>query len=216
MTLVDRNHLENVCARLHVSIDGSFGKSKPVEVVEVEVENSRRCTKTMTLAFVENKWHVMGSVEWLLIGPLFKAQHANQDGAADIPLASQLLQTLVEGFKLHFHGAVHDVVVRNELEAAYCKHMNPKPKIDTSGLLLLEVGQQVEVGQELAMVEAMKMQNSSRRVFVALISNLILGSSFSYCSTVLASCASSFSREVLSSRSCSSSFRIDDALACKD
>ncbi|KAI9916987.1 hypothetical protein PsorP6_017998 [Peronosclerospora sorghi] len=87
MTLADRNHLENVGARLHVSVDGSFGKSKPVVVVEVEVENSRRCTETMMLTFVENKWHVMGSVEWLLNGPLFKAQHAKQDGAADIPLA---------------------------------------------------------------------------------------------------------------------------------
>ncbi|KAI9912023.1 hypothetical protein PsorP6_008799 [Peronosclerospora sorghi] len=136
MTLAYRNHLENVGARLHVRIDGSFGKSKPVVVVEVEVENSRRCTETMTLAFVENKWHVMGSVEWLLNGPLFKAQHANHDGAADIPLASQLWQTLPEGFKLESHGAVHDIVVRNELEAAYCKLMKPKPKIDTPGLLL--------------------------------------------------------------------------------
>ncbi|KAI9895695.1 hypothetical protein PsorP6_019521 [Peronosclerospora sorghi] len=102
MTLADRNHLENVGAILHVSIDGSFEKSKTVVVVEVEVENSRRSTETMTLAFVENKWHVMGSVEWLLNGTLFKAQHAKQDEAADIPLASQLLQTLVDGFKLQF------------------------------------------------------------------------------------------------------------------
>ncbi|KAI9910081.1 hypothetical protein PsorP6_010139 [Peronosclerospora sorghi] len=158
MTLADRNHLKNVGARLQVRIDGSFGKSKPVVVVEVEDDNSRYCTETMTLAFVENKWHVMGGVKWLLNGPLFKAQHAKQDGAADIPLASQLLKTLVEGFKLQFHGALHDVVVRNELEAAYCKHMKQKPMIDTSGLLLcpmpgmlvsvaVEVGQQVEVGQ---------------------------------------------------------------------
>ncbi|KAI9921810.1 hypothetical protein PsorP6_002496 [Peronosclerospora sorghi] len=73
MTLADLNHLENAGDRLHESIDGSFGKSKPAVVVEVEVENSRGCTETMTLAFVENKWHVMGSVDWLLNGPLFKA-----------------------------------------------------------------------------------------------------------------------------------------------
>ncbi|KAI9919174.1 hypothetical protein PsorP6_011832 [Peronosclerospora sorghi] len=183
ITLAERNYLENVGARLHVSVDGSFGKSKPVVVVEVEVENSRRCTETKMLAFVENKWHVMGSVEWLLNGPLFKAQHAKQDGAADVPLASQLLQTLPEGFKLQFHGAVHDVVVRNDLEAAYCKHMKPKPKIDSSGLLLcpmpgmlvsvaVEVGQQVEVGQELAVVEAMKMQNVLRSEKRGVIKNI--------------------------------------------
>ncbi|KAF1784221.1 Pre-ATP-grasp domain [Phytophthora cactorum] len=129
--------------------------------------------RNLTLALVDNKWHVVGNVDWSLNGPLFKASYAKQDGAADQPLASQMLQTLPEGFRLQFHGAVHDVVVRNELEAAYGKHMQPKPEVDTSNLLLcpmpgmlisvaVEVGQYVELGQELAVVEAMKMQNVLR------------------------------------------------------
>ncbi|KUF65901.1 Propionyl coenzyme A carboxylase (Pi-PCC1) [Phytophthora nicotianae] len=173
IALAERNDLKNLGAQLSVSIDGPFGESKPVVVVEVEVENKRHRTETATLALVDNKWHVVGNVDWSLNGPLFKASYAKQDGAADQPLASQMLQTLPEGFRLQFHGAVHDVVVRNELEAAYGKHMQPKPEVDTSNLLLcpmpgmlisvaVEVGQDVELGQELAVVEAMKMQNVLR------------------------------------------------------
>ncbi|KAF1773453.1 Pre-ATP-grasp domain [Phytophthora cactorum] len=152
IALAEHNDLKNLGAQLSVSIDGPFGESKPVVVVEIEVENKRHRTETVTLALVDNKWHVVGNVDWSLNGPLFKASYAKQDGAADQPLASQMLQTLPEGFRLQFHGAVHDVVVRNELEAAYGKHMQPKP----------EVGQYVELGQELAVVEAMKMQNVLR------------------------------------------------------
>ncbi|CAH0482760.1 unnamed protein product [Peronospora belbahrii] len=173
IALAERNLLKNVGAHLAVSIDGSFGESELVVVVEVEVESKRHRAKTMTLAFVDNKWHVLGDIDWSLNGPLFKASHEKQGGAADLLLVSQMLQTLPEGFRLQFHGAVHDVVVRNELEAAYSKHMKPKPKADTSNLLLcpmpgmlvsvaVEVGQQVELGQELAVVEAMKMQNVLR------------------------------------------------------
>lgn len=173
IALAERNDLKNLGAQLSVSIDGPFGASEPVVVVEVEVENKRRRTETLTLAFVENKWHVVGDVDWSLNSPLFKASYSKQSGASNAPLTSQLLQTLPEGFKLQFHGAVHDVVVRNELEAAYGKHMQPKPEVDTSNLLLcpmpgmlisvaVEVGEHVEAGQELAVVEAMKMQNVLR------------------------------------------------------
>ncbi|KAE8983880.1 Propionyl-CoA carboxylase alpha chain [Phytophthora rubi] len=173
IALAERNDLKNLGAQLSVSIDGPFGASEPVVVVEVEVENKRRRTETVTLAFVENKWHVVGNVDWSLNSPLFKATYSKQSGAVNAPLASQLLQTLPEGFTLQFHGAVHDVVVRNELEAAYGKHMQPKPEVDTSNLLLcpmpgmlisvaVEVGEHVEPGQELAVVEAMKMQNVLR------------------------------------------------------
>ncbi|KAK1946603.1 Propionyl-CoA carboxylase alpha chain [Phytophthora citrophthora] len=173
IALAERNNLKTVGALLSVSIDGPFGESKPVVVVEVEVENKLRRTETVTLALVDSKWHVVGNVDWSVNGPLFKASYAKQGGVADMPLASQMLQTLPEGFRLQFHGAVHDVVVRTELEAAYGKHMQPKPEVDTSNLLLcpmpgmlvsvaVEVGQQVELGQELAVVEAMKMQNVLR------------------------------------------------------
>ncbi|GMF54249.1 unnamed protein product [Phytophthora fragariaefolia] len=171
--LAERSDLKNLGAQLSVSIDGPFGESKPVVVVEIEVENKRHRTETVTLAFVENKWHVVGDVDWSVNSPLFKASYSKQSGVVDEPISSQLLQTLPEGFKIQFLGAVHDVVVRNELEAAYGKHMQPKPEVDTSNLLLcpmpgmlisvaVEVGEQVELGQELAVVEAMKMQNVLR------------------------------------------------------
>uniref|UniRef100_M4B5X8 Propionyl-CoA carboxylase alpha chain, mitochondrial n=1 Tax=Hyaloperonospora arabidopsidis (strain Emoy2) TaxID=559515 RepID=M4B5X8_HYAAE len=173
IALAEQNELEKAGAQLFVSVDGPFGESKPVVVVEVDVENKQHQRNTMTLAKVDKKWHVMSDVDWSLNGPLFKASHTKQDGTTDVLLASQMLQALSEGFRIHFHGAVHDVIVRNELEATYAKYMQPKPKVDTSNLLLcpmpgmlvsvaVEVGQQVEVGQELAVVEAMKMQNVLR------------------------------------------------------
>ncbi|CEG38943.1 propionyl-carboxylase alpha mitochondrial [Plasmopara halstedii] len=170
--IAERNNLQSLGAQLSVSIDGPFGESKPVVVIEVEFENQYHRTAIATLAFL-NKWHVVSNVDWSLNSPLFKASFANQHGLVERPLASQMMQSLPEGFRLQFHGAIHDVIVRNELEVAYGQYMQPKPEVDTSNLLLcpmpgmlisvaVEVGQHVELGQELAIVEAMKMQNVLR------------------------------------------------------
>ncbi|RLN82803.1 hypothetical protein BBJ28_00015707 [Nothophytophthora sp. Chile5] len=173
IALAERNDLKTLGETLHVSIDGPFSESAPVTVVELEVENKRRRTELVTLALVDDKWHVVNGVDWPLNGPLFKATYLKQNGTANALLASQMLEALPEGFRVQFHGAVHDVVVRNDLEATHARHMKPKPKVDTSNLLLcpmpgmlvsvaVEVGQHVELGQELAVVEAMKMQNVLR------------------------------------------------------
>ncbi|KAF1321588.1 Acetyl-coa carboxylase, biotin carboxylase subunit, partial [Globisporangium splendens] len=172
IALAERNALVNVGEKLYVSVDGQFGESKEVVVVELEVENKRRRTETVTLAFADGKWHVLGALDWTLNAPLFKATITEEAGVSK-PVASQVLEMLPEGYRVLHHGAVHDVVVRNALEAKYACHMKPKPKVDTSNLLLcpmpgmlisvaVEEGQHVELGQELAVVEAMKMQNVLR------------------------------------------------------
>lgn len=171
IALAKRNHLAEHGETLFVSVDGQFGDVKEVVVVELELVSARNRVETATLALAEGEWHVVGSVDWALNAPLFRATLTETSGEKAV--ATQLLATLPEGYKLLHHGAVHDVVVRNDLETKYARFMKPKPKVDTSNLLLcpmpgmlisvaVEVGQHVELGQELAVVEAMKMQNVLR------------------------------------------------------
>ena len=77
------------------------------------------------------------------------------------------------GFKLQFKGSRHEVIVRSTLEHALTEHMLPEEKVDYSNFVLcpmpgtlvscsVEDGELVEIGQEVAVVEAMKMQNVIR------------------------------------------------------
>lgn len=168
ITLAQLNALDTVGEKLFVSTEGAFGETTPVVVVEFEVEKSKNRTESVYLLHVDGKWHVVGDVDWALNAPLFRAA-----SSAGKDIASQVMEVLPEGFRLQLHGAIHDVVVRNELEQQYAKHMLAKPEIDTSNLLLcpmpgmlvsvaVEEGDHVELGQELCVVEAMKMQNVLR------------------------------------------------------
>ncbi len=78
-----------------------------------------------------------------------------------------------EGVRLQYCGGVFDLAVRTRRAAQLALHMIPKKARDTSKLLLSPMpgslvnvavaeGQEVEAGQELAVVEAMKMQNVLR------------------------------------------------------
>ncbi|TYZ57660.1 hypothetical protein PybrP1_012513 [[Pythium] brassicae (nom. inval.)] len=171
IALAQRNRLAEHGETLFVSVDGQFGAAKEVVVVELELVNARNRVETATLALADGAWQVVGGVDWALNAPLFRATLTAAGGEKAV--ATQLLDTLPEGYKLLHHGAVHDVVVRNGLEAKYARFMQPKPTVDTSNLLLcpmpgmlisvaVAVGQHVELGQELAVVEAMKMQNVLR------------------------------------------------------
>lgn len=88
-----------------------------------------------------------------------------------------------EGWRIRYRGADIDVVVRTPRGAELARHMIEKPKPDLSRFLLcpmpgmirqinVAVGDQVEDGQPLATVEAMKMENvlrAERKAVVALI-----------------------------------------------
>jgi propionyl-CoA carboxylase alpha chain len=77
------------------------------------------------------------------------------------------------GFRVWHRGVTFDVQVRNPRAAELAKHMPIKIAPDTSNLLLcpmpgvivsvlVEEGQEVQDGQALAVVEAMKMENTLR------------------------------------------------------
>ncbi|TMW66823.1 hypothetical protein Poli38472_011939 [Pythium oligandrum] len=168
IALAERNHLDKRGETLYVSTEGAFGETKEIKVVELEVEKKKNRVDIVYLVFVDGKWNVVEDIEWSLNGPLFRGSFGK-----GTTLASQVMDVLPEGFRLQLHGAIHDVVVRNALEQEYARHMKPKPEIDTSGLLLcpmpgmlisvaVEEGDHVELGQELCVVEAMKMQNVLR------------------------------------------------------
>ncbi|KAJ0397301.1 hypothetical protein P43SY_004020 [Pythium insidiosum] len=171
IALATRNGLESLGEKLYVSTDGAFGETREVSVVELDVEKKRNRVQSNFLAFVGGKWHVVSDIDWNLNAPLFRASYVRSGFEKD--LASQVVTVLPEGYRMQHHGAVLDVVVRNALEQKYSAHMLPKPEIDTSNLLLcpmpgmlvsvaVKEGDHVEIGQELCVVEAMKMQNALR------------------------------------------------------
>mmetsp|Transcript_19305 Transcript_19305/g.24558 ORF Transcript_19305/g.24558 Transcript_19305/m.24558 type:complete len:653 (+) Transcript_19305:3-1961(+) len=93
---------------------------------------------------------------------------ANIDGTQHVV---QIIDRTPAGYKMQYLGAIEDIqIFTSDKEYEYSKYMLPKPEIDSSKWLLspmpgalisvaVEVGQEVYPGQELAVVEAMKMQN---------------------------------------------------------
>ncbi|RQM21247.1 hypothetical protein B5M09_012366 [Aphanomyces astaci] len=113
-----------------------------------------------------SNWVIVNDFDWSPKAPLFSADiSANRR-------ALQVLKKLPEGFQIQHHGAVHDIV-RSPKEHELSVYMKPKPKVDLSrfvlcpmpGLLVsvaVQAGDHVQIGQEVAVVEAMKMQNVIR------------------------------------------------------
>lgn len=85
----------------------------------------------------------------------------------------QLLSNNREGFTVQFRGAIEHLVLRTHDAQAAAKYMIKKPEVDRSKYLqcpmpgtlvslAVQEGDEVEIGQELCVVEAMKMQNILR------------------------------------------------------
>ena len=84
-----------------------------------------------------------------------------------------MIESLPQGYKLQMGGATHTLEVRSAREHELSAVMPPPVVRDTSNMLVspmpgvlvslaVEVGDEVEIGQELAVVEAMKMANVLR------------------------------------------------------
>ena len=118
----------------------------------------------------------VGALDWTTDSPLFIAALPDTPAAAPQSartLRVQHLDRLHGGFRLQMAGAVADVYVRSPSAAALARHMLPKRERDVSrhvlspmpGVLVslsVEVGDAVEEGQEVAIIEAMKMRNVLR------------------------------------------------------
>ena len=86
----------------------------------------------------------------------------------------QVVDEAVTGeYKLQLHGANREVLIQSEREFELSQYMHDPPEVDTSNSVLspmpgalisfaVAVGDEVQIGQELCIVEAMKMQNIIR------------------------------------------------------
>ncbi|OQS06557.1 propionyl coenzyme A carboxylase (Pi-PCC1) [Thraustotheca clavata] len=148
---------------LYVCADGPFGQATQLKLIELEVSEDN----FVLCAWIDDDFVVLSDIEWPINAPLFSAE------ISDKTRALQVLSVLPEGFRVQHHGAIHDVIVRSPVEQRLAGHMKPKPKVDLSrfvqcpmpGLLVsvaVQAGDEVQIGQEVAVVEAMKMQNVIR------------------------------------------------------
>ncbi len=146
------------------------GKNEP-EVFELAVDPAAS-TETATVirltdAAGMSRTVTVKDIDWELGEPLFKA---HMDGELR---TLQCLSTQTLGYQLFFGGAYVSTKVYTPAEQALLKYMLPIEEVDNSKFLqcpmpgqlislAVKEGDKVEVGQELAVVEAMKMQNILR------------------------------------------------------
>eukprot|EP01122_Echinamoeba_exundans_P001683 TRINITY_DN11697_c1_g1_i1.p1 TRINITY_DN11697_c1_g1~~TRINITY_DN11697_c1_g1_i1.p1 ORF type:complete len:732 (-),score=231.23 TRINITY_DN11697_c1_g1_i1:200-2092(-) len=109
---------------------------------------------------------------WQLDGPVVLAHIETGNGQVE-EVTLQLYEKLDLGYKVQLTGTLYDMQVMNPKEAELTKYMPVSAAVDTTkvvtspmaGQLIsvaVEVGQQVAMGQEICVVEAMKMQNVLR------------------------------------------------------
>ncbi len=124
---------------------------------------------SLTLSgFLVSSWNDDYSVvtDWALGEPLFEAQINGQQVTVQVERSGS-------GYKLFYRGAEINALVLSPKAAALNKLMLEKVPADLSKFLLspmpgllvklgVKVGDQVKAGEELAVVEAMKMENSLR------------------------------------------------------
>lgn len=111
----------------------------------------------------------ISSIKWNKGSPLAKFGFDNDEKKVTIQYEGKSS----EGYNLRLAGAQHNVIVRTKAEHEMSRHMLAPEVKDVSKYLLCPMpgtliscsvnpGQKVEIGQQLAVVEAMKMQNVLR------------------------------------------------------
>lgn len=145
------------------------------EVLRIQVEPHPSETSSRTPSDV-----TVSALDWINETSIARIQfdddendHSEDDINDDKFTVVQYLEKTPSGFKLQFKGSRHEVIVRSSLEHTLTEFMLPEEKVDYSNFVLcpmpgtlvscsVEEGQSVEIGQEVAVVEAMKMQNVIR------------------------------------------------------
>lgn len=161
--------------RFFVHLGGGRGggkEGKEGEVFELAVDPAAS-TETATVIRITPKEGGMArsvtvkDIDWELGEPLFRA---HMDGGLR---TLQCLKTHTLGYDLFFGGAYLSLKVYTPQEQDFFSHMLPILEVDNSKYLqcpmpgqlislAVQEGDEVEIGQELAVVEAMKMQNILR------------------------------------------------------
>jgi propionyl-CoA carboxylase alpha chain len=113
----------------------------------------------------------LGNLDWQVGNPLAQVTFNNEDDSEETSQFVQFLGRSAEGYSLRYKGSEHDITIRTPKEHELSKYMLKPEKKDLTNLVLspmpgtlislsVKVGQHVEAGQQLAVLEAMKMQVS--------------------------------------------------------
>jgi len=159
---------------------------------------TRTCSITEEGSTSQMKKVIIDDVSWPLLGPLAYVEFlesssshkkesygrkASSNEEDPVSTTIQFEGRLPEGYRFRMFGSQHDVIVRTPLEHQLSKHMLPPVVKDVSQFLLcpmpgtlisvsVKEGQHVEAGQQLAVVEAMKMQNVLRAEKAGIVSKV--------------------------------------------
>ncbi|CAG8508443.1 3920_t:CDS:2 [Acaulospora colombiana] len=123
--------------------------------------------------------------QWPLESPLINAYVHDNNHDGESVITTQYLDALPLGFRLQYLGSKFEVSVLNERQYELSKHMIEKPKPDLSKVILspmpgsvvslaVKVGDLVNEGAEIAVVEAMKMQNVLRAARVGKVKKVYI------------------------------------------
>ncbi|CAG8512757.1 11136_t:CDS:10 [Diversispora eburnea] len=157
---------------LYVNVNKDFS---PINV-KVEKQN-----KNEFLVTTGNGQKVI-TTEWPLETPLINA-HISDLNQKKKTVTVQYLDPLPVGFRLRYVGTKFDITVHTARQHELSKYMIEKPKPDFSKMILspmpgrvvslaVTVGDVVSQGAEIAVVEAMKMQNVLRSVRVGKVKKI--------------------------------------------
>ncbi|CAG8531707.1 6483_t:CDS:2 [Paraglomus brasilianum] len=156
---------------LYVKINNSQGG---LEVVHVEVERKSQSLQGTAVFQIKTPNHPVTVVrsDWPLESPLIDA-HFHSDDGEEKTIIVQYVDPLPLGFRLQRHGTKFDITIHTARQHKLSEHMIEKPKKDLSKVIQspmpgsvvsvsVNVGDMVSEGAEVAVIEAMKMQNVLR------------------------------------------------------
>ncbi|RIB21533.1 carbamoyl-phosphate synthase L chain, ATP binding domain-containing protein [Gigaspora rosea] len=148
----------------------SFNNNKDIEPINVKVEKTGVNEEFEII--MPNFPRTIISAKWPLETPLINA-HLRIDNQENRTLIAQYIDPLPIGFRLQYVGTKFDITVHNQRQHELSQYMIEKPKQDLSKVILspmpgsvvslaVQAGDLVAEGTEIAVVEAMKMQNVLR------------------------------------------------------
>ena len=136
--------------------------------VHLEDYHTGKCTVTAEVDGVKECTELTcGDADWTMNAPLWVGSISGKQ------MYAQFMKKLPEGCRMYYKGSEMNVAVRSPVAAELEKFMIPKEEIDVSKMLVspmpgllvsvsVEEGDEVQPGQQIAVVEAMKMQNILR------------------------------------------------------
>ncbi|CAG8517950.1 23316_t:CDS:10, partial [Racocetra persica] len=149
----------------------TINKNKVIEPINVKVEKKNMSEEEFEI-LIPNHPKTIISAKWPLESPLINA-FLLIDNQENKTLIAQYVDPLPIGFRLQYAGTKFDITVHTQRQHELSQHMIEKPKQDLSKVILspmpgsvvsvaVEAGDMVAEGTEIAVVEAMKMQNILR------------------------------------------------------